>query len=174
MRELLEQSLGAGIEVVIEAEPGVIRATIDPERIEQAVMHMALNAAEAMQQSGRLTVSVSVGELPATERRRLLAHLHEEDRHTGALAVLSVADTGCGMPREHVSRIFEPFFTTKDRQENPGLGLATVYNIVYQHGGAIDVETAPGQGSAFHVYLPLLSGPGADGRAGAGKADVEQ
>jgi len=88
---------------------------------------------------------------------RLQAGVSEKKRHMGAFAMLSVQDNGCGMSRETVARIFEPFFTTKEDRDNAGLGLSTVYNIVQQHHGFIDVKSNPGKGTVFSVYFPVYS-----------------
>jgi signal transduction histidine kinase len=100
-----------------------------------------------MPQGGQLTISVApvpLGSQPPSSTGR--------EMRFGHYVCLRVEDTGTGIPPERVARIFEPFFTTKE--QGTGLGLATVYNIVKQHGGTIDVVSAPGQGSTFKVYLP--------------------
>ena len=155
LERILGETLGPEIEVVIDVEPDVGRVKIDPERIEQAVVHMAVNAADAMSGRGRLTLTVANADISDAENRRLQAGVREQDRHKGPFALLSIRDTGCGIPEETISRIFEPFFTTKEKRENAGLGLATVYNIIQQHNGCIDVHTAPGRGTTFLIYLPI-------------------
>ena len=92
----------------------------------------------------------------AAELRRLQAGECEKDRHAGSFAVLSVQDTGCGMTEEVASRVFEPFFSTKGKHEKTGLGLASVYNIVRTHKGFVDIQTRPGCGTTFLVYLPVV------------------
>ncbi|MFC1452991.1 ATP-binding protein [Verrucomicrobiota bacterium] len=155
VERMLGETLGPEIEIVIEADPDTARVEIDPDRIEQAVVHMAVNAAEAMAGHGRLTLTVANADLSESENRRLQAGVSERDRHKGAFVLLSISDTGCGMSGKTVARVFEPFFTTKERRDNAGLGLATVYNIVQRHNGCIDVRTAPGRGTTFLIYLPV-------------------
>jgi len=95
-----------------------------------------LNAAQAMNGRGTLTIRTAW------------------DR-TKNLLLVSISDTGCGIPPEHISRIFEPFFTTKPPGEGSGLGLAVTYGIIQQHRGTVEVQSAPGRGSTFTVKLPL-------------------
>ncbi|MFC1462872.1 ATP-binding protein [Verrucomicrobiota bacterium] len=156
IRQFLGNSLPAGIEIVMEADKNAGDAMIDPDRIEQAILHMAVNAAEAMEGKGRLTVGVLCANLTDYEKEVLQAGIHGKDRHSGDFALLSVEDTGKGMDQEIVSRIFEPFFTTKEKRENVGLGLSTVYNIVQQHHGCIDVISRVGHGTTFLIYLPVV------------------
>lgn len=159
IRAMIDEALGPQIEVEINTDHAVGHVNVDPDRIEQAIMHMVVNAAEAMSAEGRLTISVSTANLSEKELDRLQAGVHEDARHQGQFAVLSIQDTGCGMSKETALRVFEPFFTTKPDKENTGLGLATVYSIVQQHGGFIDVKPRPGQGSTFLVYLPIAEEP---------------
>ncbi|MDI7275085.1 MAG: ATP-binding protein, partial [Anaerolineae bacterium] len=122
----------------------------DPGQMEQVLLNLLVNALDAMPQGGRLTVrtaNVAVGE---EEARRLAAV------PPGDYVALSVSDTGVGMSGEIRAHLFEPFFTTKQPGKGSGLGLATVYCIVRQHRGAIWVETEPGLGSTFTVYLPRM------------------
>jgi len=155
---LLAKTIGKEIELVID-NGGCVAGTvhIDPNRIEQVIVHLAINASEAMSGHGRLTISVSAADLSEAERDRLQAGVYAGDRHHGRFAALSVEDTGCGMTTEVVNRIFEPFFTTKERHDNTGLGLPTVYTIVQQHRGVIDVKTRPGCGSTFIIYFPVIA-----------------
>ncbi len=154
---MLSKILGPGIEVVVEGERAAVPVEVDPSLIEQVILHLAVNASEAMTGPGRITIKAAVADLSGPERARLQAGLCEQDRHRGAFGVLSVQDTGCGMTEGVARRIFEPFFTTKERPENAGLGLATVYNIVQRHFGFIDFKTRPGAGTTFYVYLPVVA-----------------
>jgi signal transduction histidine kinase len=109
---------------------------MEPGQLEQVLMNLVINARDAMSAGGRLTVEARPG--PA-----------------GSHALLAVSDTGCGMTPEVKAHIFEPFFTTKGPGKGTGLGLATVQDIVQQASGYIDVESDPGVGTTFKVYLPL-------------------
>jgi len=158
IERLLAKTIGKEVELVIEdAGSSACVVHVDPNRIEQMIVHLAINAAEAMSEHGRLTISVLAADLSEADRNRLQAGVYACDRHHGRFAVISVQDTGCGMTAEVVDRIFDPFFTTKTSRENAGLGLTTVYNIVQQHRGFIDVKTHLGQGSTFLVYFPIIT-----------------
>ena len=157
IENLLAKVIGTGIEVVVKGDPVVGDVLLDPNRIEQVIMHLAINAVEAMSGHGRLTITAAPAELSAQERKRLLAGVNEKKRLPKTLAVLSVSDTGCGMSPEVVSRMFEPFFTTKEGHENAGLGLSTVYNIVQHHHGFIDVQSRRGQGTTVLIYFPVVA-----------------
>ena len=153
---LLAKVVGTRVEVVVHRDPAAGIVRVDPNLIEQVIMHLVINAVDAMQGNGRLTISVSSSRLSKEERSRLLAGVPESERHEGPFAVLSVCDTGCGMTDEIAGRIFEPFFTTKGKRDNAGLGLSAVYTIVRKHQGVIDVKTRPGAGTTFLVYLPVF------------------
>ncbi len=120
--------------------PDLPRVPCDASQVQQVVLNLVLNAAEAIQGRGHVTV---------TTRRS----------PAGDGVLLVVEDTGCGMPPDVQARIFDPFFTTKDEGQGVGLGLAVVYGIVQAHGGDIDVESAPGRGTRFRISLPLLPSP---------------
>jgi len=138
------------IEIVQDHAPDLGRVRADPGQIVQIIVCLADNATEAMPQGGRLTLqteNVALGE-------------KFEKSHKGALAgsyvMLAVTDTGCGMNEEIQSHLFEPFFTTKEVGKGTGLGLASVYGIVKQSGGYIEVISAPGQGSTFRIFFPRV------------------
>ena len=121
----------------------------DATQIEQVLMNLCLNARDAMPNGGRMVIETEMVELDDAYAR------FYPGVATGRYAVLSVSDTGMGMGAETRERIFEPFFSTKEKRAGAGMGLATVYGIVKQHGGFIHVYSEPGQGSLFRVYLPV-------------------
>jgi PAS domain S-box-containing protein len=166
MRRVLESN----IQVVVRpsSEPCVTLA--DPARIEQVVMNLVVNARDAMPDGGVLTVD--------TASTVVTPDAGEHALPPGRYAALTVSDTGIGMSDEVRARIFEPFFTTKEPGRGTGLGLATVYSIVRDTGGAIRVRSAPGAGSTFQVLLPFAEGdatvpePGSAPSASAGTETV--
>ncbi len=146
--KLLCRLIGEHIELVTELEPTLHPVKVDPGQVEQILMNLAVNARDAMREGGRITVSTANVTLGPTYTRE-----YPEVR-PGPYVLLRVSDTGCGMTPEVQAHIFEPFFTTKEQGKGTGLGLATVYGIVKQSGGHIDVQSQPGRGTTFRVYLP--------------------
>ena len=146
MEQLLARTMGDNItlDVHLPAQAGPVRA--DQGQLEQVIMNLVLNARDAMPDGGRITI--------ALEQLTLTAADAPVGVTAGAYSRLSVTDTGAGIRPEHKARIFEPFFTTKEQGMGTGLGLATVYGIVKQSGGHLTVESEPGRGAAFHVWLP--------------------
>jgi two-component system, cell cycle sensor histidine kinase and response regulator CckA len=138
------------LEQVFETPSAFI--TGDPTQVQNALMNMALNARDAMPEGGRLAFATGVVLLDEDYCRRM-PYVLEPGRYVR----ISVEDTGLGMDAETCKRLFEPFFTTKEVGKGTGLGLASVYGTVKQHGGAINVYSEPGRGSCFKVYLPLLA-----------------
>ncbi|HEX2224588.1 MAG TPA: ATP-binding protein [Thermoanaerobaculia bacterium] len=148
MEPMLRRLLGEHILLCVDLDPEVGTLCADLGQLEQVILNLAVNARDAMPDGGRLTVATSVRTLSTQDT------WGGEDLPAGPYVVLTVADTGAGMTEEVRTRLFEPFFTTKDRDKGTGLGLSTVYGIVRQTGGAIQVESAPRQGSRFTVLLP--------------------
>ncbi|MHC4986045.1 MAG: ATP-binding protein, partial [Planctomycetota bacterium] len=150
MAPSLEKLLGDHVDFVVEAGHDVGAVLVDPVQLEQAVTNLAANARDAMDGSGKLTVTTRS------------AHIHEHDTHahtdaaTGDHVVLTLTDTGCGMDEAIVRQIFEPFFTTKASGRGTGLGLAMVYGFVVGHDGHVRVHSTPGKGTTFELYFPCV------------------
>ncbi|MFI5120439.1 MAG: PAS domain S-box protein [Thermoanaerobaculia bacterium] len=145
---MLRRLIGEDIEVVVVKPATLGRVKADPGQIEQVLLNLAVNSRDAMPGGGRLTV-----ELLDVTLDEPLATSHDSIP-SGRYVVVSVSDTGGGMDAETVGHLFEPFFTTKEKGKGTGLGLATVFGIVKQSGGYVDVSSAPGRGTTFRVYLP--------------------
>jgi nitrogen-specific signal transduction histidine kinase/CheY-like chemotaxis protein/GAF domain-containing protein len=153
MSKMLERLLGETITLEFRPPSQIPLVKADIGMVEQVLMNLAVNARDAMPKGGRLAISTSPVEVNEAYVRR-----HPEAR-PGPFVCLRVTDTGCGMDRETLGRIFEPFFTTKEVGKGTGLGLATVYGIIKQHGGWIEVLSAPGTGATFSVFWPASTGP---------------
>ncbi len=139
------------IESAIDRDSGVVLA--DPVQIHQIIMNLCSNAGYAMRlNGGLLRIDLRDVQLDADEVKRL-----DLEPLTGAYSRLSVSDTGTGIPPAVLNRVFDPFFTTKGKGEGTGLGLSVVHGIVKHSGGAITVETQPGEGATFKIYLPRLA-----------------
>ena len=149
MIKMLRRLLGEHITIGTSFAPDLPCIQADPGMIDQVVMNLCVNARDAMPDGGQLLL-VTTREV-FTEADRAT----RPERRPGAYLRLSVSDTGCGMDTATRQRIFEPFFTTKEAGKGTGLGLATVFGIVKQHNGWIEVESSPGRGSTFHLHLPF-------------------
>ncbi len=150
MEELLVRTLGDAITIEADLADDLPRVRVDPGRMEQVVMNLAVNARDAMPEGGTLSLSTTMEEVePGTPSPSL---------EPGPHVKLRVSDTGVGMDEETRRQVFDPFFTTKGKEEGTGLGLSTSYGIVQQSGGDIEVESEPGRGSTFTVWLPGTEG----------------
>jgi len=149
MVPMLRQLLGADVDLSIP-ERAAGKVKVDPGQFEQVVMNLAVNARDAMPNGGTLRLSTTREHVSRTDAIRL-------QLEPGEYMVLAVADSGLGMDETTRARIFEPFFTTKPPGQGTGLGLSTVYGILRQSSGAIDVETAVAKGTTFRVYLPVAA-----------------
>jgi CheY-like chemotaxis protein len=152
---MLARLIGEEVAVHLDLDVASPPVLADRSQIEQVLMNLAINARDAMPRGGRLTIEVA----PAAVREA-----RPQDPPPGRWVRLSVVDSGVGMAPEVAARAFEPFFTTKERGKGTGLGLATVYGVVLQHGGHARLQTAPGQGARFDLYLPEAA-EGADAGA---------
>jgi two-component system, cell cycle sensor histidine kinase and response regulator CckA len=140
----------------------------DPAQLEQVLLNLCTNARDAMPEGGRLTIETEMVQIDESYCR------FSPCAAPGNYAVLSVSDTGVGMEPAVRERIFEPFFTTKEGRKGTGMGLATVYGIVRQHGGFIQVYSEPNQGSLFRVYLPSIESSVQDDKAAPIKGTVHE
>jgi CheY-like chemotaxis protein len=146
--KMLRPLIGEHVRIDLALAPGLAPVRADRTQLQQVIVNLVVNARDAMPAGG--TIRVATSELHVEEP----AALGIEAAASGRYGVLEVSDTGKGMDAATRERIFEPFFTTKAPEQGTGLGLATVYGILRQHRGGIIVDSAPGRGSTFRVYLP--------------------
>jgi two-component system cell cycle sensor histidine kinase/response regulator CckA len=150
MEESIQRLVGQAVKLLIVPRASFGSVHVDPTQLEQVVLNLVMNACDAMAQGGRLTIETAEVEWDELQARRYCGG------HPGPYVMLAVHDTGCGMDASTRSRLFEPFFTTKSRGRGTGLGLSIVYSIVSQSGGHIDVDSTPGQGAVFRIFLPRV------------------
>jgi PAS domain S-box-containing protein len=146
---LLEKVIGSNISIQANCAPNLAVVRADPVQVDQVLMNLCINARDAMPDGGSLLVDTT--NVTVDEEFCILQPL----AHPGEYIMLTVTDTGIGMDAATLDRIFEPFFTTKEMGKGTGLGLATVYGIIRQHGGFLHVFSQPGAGSTFRAYLPV-------------------
>lgn len=152
MLTMLRNLLGENIDLRWQPKERLWQVKIDPSQLDQVLANLCINARDAITDAGKMTIetdTVNLGEDYCKDRSGFLS---------GDYVVLSVTDNGCGMDKETLDNVFEPFFTTKQTGEGTGLGMATVYGIVKQSGGFIDVYSEPSQGTTFKIYFPRHEG----------------
>jgi CheY-like chemotaxis protein len=137
------------IRVILHPASRPAMVLLDPHDVEQMLLNLVINARDALPMEGEITVDIDVGHYA----------IDGSGANSPEAVRLRVADTGLGMAAEVRARLFEPFFTTKDVGKGTGLGLAFVDGLVRHHGGTIDVDSRPGQGTTFSIYLPFASAP---------------
>jgi two-component system cell cycle sensor histidine kinase/response regulator CckA len=148
LSHLLRRLIGENIELKVVHGRDLGLAKVDQGQLEQVIINLAVNARDAMQGGGTLTIRTSnISQASAVRRGH-------EVMPAGDYVLIEAADTGVGIAKEHLARIFEPFFSTKEVGSGTGLGLSTVYGIVKQTGGFIFVDSSPGRGATFQIYLP--------------------
>jgi PAS domain S-box-containing protein len=148
MGRLLRRLIGEDVALVTQQCRPLGRVRADAGRIEQVIMNLAVNARDAMQRGGTITIETANADLDERDVRRDVVIPQ------GRYVTLTVRDTGCGIDEVTRARMFDPFFTTKEPGKGTGLGLSTVYGIVTQSGGFIRVDSEPGRGATFTIYLP--------------------
>ncbi|MBN2201060.1 response regulator [bacterium] len=145
---MLRRILGEDVQVAYELSEDPLITIADPTSVEQMLMNLVVNSRDAMPEGGTIRIRTEPVGLKAADVRKM------PDGRPGRFIRMSVSDTGSGMDAAVIEHIFEPFFTTKDMGKGSGLGLSVVYGIVQQHKGWITVDSRPGSGSEFHVFLP--------------------
>jgi PAS domain S-box-containing protein len=152
IEDLMRRTLGEQVQFVLDLAPELWPARTDSNQLESAILNLAINARDAMEGSGSLriatrNVTVGPGEV-----------VGPDDAQPGDYVVISVADTGSGIPPEVLAKVFEPFFTTKPLGQGTGLGLSMVYGFVRQSGGLVAIDSTPGAGTTVSLYLPRFAG----------------
>ena len=152
MSELIRRSLGETIQVETVLGGGLWRTFVDPSQLESSLLNLAVNSRDAMPEGGRLTIETANASLDDAYARE------NAGAEAGQYVLVSVTDTGAGMPPEVAAQAFDPFFTTKGGGKGTGLGLSQVFGFVKQSGGHIKIYTEQGQGTAVKIYLPRYCG----------------
>jgi two-component system, cell cycle sensor histidine kinase and response regulator CckA len=150
LQKMVRRLLGEHIEFEIVTDPGLGMVKVDPGQMGQVIMNLAVNARDAMITGGRLTLETANIEFSSNHQCRF------DILPAGQYVKLTLKDNGSGMDEQTLAHLFEPFYTMKDPGRGTGLGLPVVYGIIRQNGGCVDVESQPGQGTAFTIYLPRI------------------
>jgi signal transduction histidine kinase len=147
--QMVRRLIGEAIHLITKLQPSLDLVRADATQLRQVLLNLVVNAWDAMPHGGTLTIST-------TNRELVSKNTNPVGVGTGRYVKITVADTGIGMTEEVRSHLFEPFYTTKEEGKGTGLGLSTVYGIIRQHGGHIEVKSEPGKGACFMVLLPGL------------------
>ncbi|MDP8235317.1 MAG: PAS domain S-box protein [Candidatus Erginobacter occultus] len=147
---MLERVCGPRIRLTLDFEPGTAAVAAPQGEMEQVIVNLVLNAREAIDGAGEISIVLKTVDLDRSPVPRMIG------KKPGRYLALTVIDTGCGMTEAEKARLFEPFFTTKNTENNSGLGMPVVYGTVERNGGFIQVESSPGEGSVFTIYIPVL------------------
>jgi two-component system cell cycle sensor histidine kinase/response regulator CckA len=150
LQNMLARLIGENIEFKVRCSPDQLIAEVDKGQIEQVLMNLATNARDAMPQGG--TLEITTGMVDVDDSNIVIPHDHKSRRYI----LITVTDSGIGMDKETQEHLFEPFFTTKEVGKGTGLGLAITYGIIKKHHGFIYVQSEPGRGATFNIYLPLV------------------
>ncbi len=156
MLKILRKLVGEDIELAWLPGSSLWAIKMDPTQIDQILANLSVNARDAIGGVGKLTIETKNVALTEDQGSALM------ELSSGEYVLLSVSDNGCGMDTETLAKVFEPFFSTKEFGKGTGLGLATLYGIVKQNNGAIDVESSPGKGTTFRIYIPRFEGEPVD------------
>ena len=151
LEKMLRRMIGASIELTTRLDPDAGNVIADPAQMEQVILNLAVNGRDAIRANGRIVIETA--RFDPLENQEAALDLDLQAPHV----VMSVSDNGCGIDDATQARMFEPFFTTKEHGKGTGLGLSTVHGIVKQSGGLIRVESKPGHGSVFRIYLPCVT-----------------
>jgi PAS domain S-box-containing protein len=153
MEKMLGRLIGENIALVVKLDPELAHVSADPNQIEQVVLNLAINARDVMPDGGVLTLGTEQVEIGLADAEAT------PELEPGSYSMLTISDTGSGMDETTKANLFEPFFTTKKQGKGTGLGLATVYGIIRQSNGCIYVDSEPGKGTSFSIYLPAVREP---------------
>jgi two-component system, cell cycle sensor histidine kinase and response regulator CckA len=167
IHDLLARSIGEHIQLTVRPATGLPAIRADRGQIEQVLLNLAVNARDAMPHGGHLTITTAVTDIDENYQRL------RPDATPGRHVELAVSDTGTGIPPDVISHIFEPFFTTKPQAQGTGLGLATVYGIVTEAGGHLNVYSEPGIGTTFRALLPAQDQPATTATTPVPAADID-